>query len=357
MANEGEFPKSDGDIDYASEGNKFNYFSVNALEGTTNLIWNGIYEDTFPTTLSDLNFGSGATMPSHFDVFSGTSYEDGTATTMVAGSTLGLNVGNDSYYYNAGSEIDRMNGVVIDTDLWATTGSVWQSGGYIRIESDDNFESNAILNGSNAPNLNSNGASLFLVYDANSNTSAGHPELRLIDESANQVTFVTSSGTQNDVMLKFTIDTSSDYVTAYKYENVRNVTNITTIGSTDISSLTDGDAWSLKLYSNRGTGGAAEYINLYYVSDIAQKKDLVYQNTAITFAGSYSIATNLINVFGASGTPVIEVSMDSGANFTTCLNKELATIGTPGSQLIQKVTITNPVGSVAVFGETAVWLN
>ena len=343
MASEGEFPKTDGDIIYASEVNNFiNYSGLNSvLNNMSQLVFNSQYEG-FDGRL----FGVGSPNFKNFiyDVFQ--------SPTMTSGGQIKYKTGSDFYYYlpevideSEYESFDECDGTSIDTNLWESALSAgtasWESGGYIRV-----FTSGASSNQTasvTSKDIWNNDSYNLIMAETNHKTG----DTNLIYPRVKVGGATVYSNPQN-------VTTSGIKLYAMKIGNNIIYKCDSGGGFGDWTETTDGQL-SIEIETDGSWSGGPYFSNV----------DLVYARyntlgSSLSAGSSYIISTG--SNFGEiinTAIPIINqsktlngsifLSADSGLNWEACKNNQLHRFSNTGSYLKTKV-IWNNVGWISEYG-------
>ena len=285
MAGEGVFPKSAGDVAYASEANAFhrNDFALSAM----------------------LAMGlDGATMTTQTN-YSTESYTDGLA-------NLGI---GDAYQ------------ISLDTSDWTKTS------GTLSANSSDGIKwTSGVNNDSN-----------YLQFDNDIFTNSNYIEtkitLDMVSESGGTryVRLILTDGS-NEAVIKSVDDWDQDDTSAWRFH--KDGTDIHVWDDGVAESDVDITGWGSDIYikfqsRESGAGGTmTSEVNVYYLFETDDSFNYVYTTGSFTTATNSISATDdeaIILVAYLNVLPTIEMSFDNGSNYTTISNKtktKIANLGT-----------------------------
>lgn len=217
------------------------------------------------------------------------------------------------------SVLDNFEDASINATIWATSGTVTESGGRLNLTGGD---ATATANQASAVDFNQD-AKIFSRVIVSASAGTGPNRINLVDESANEVTIWeddTARSSEN-IDLTFTIDTTGNEVTGSG-------------GTIDITSLQDGDAWHLKLYNNIGSGASGS-LGFYYFLYLptAGITDATFITSATTASSTITNAILCVSDDQTSGDIQYQLSADNGSNYENVTPNEIHRFSNTGTQL------------------------
>ena len=284
--------------------------------------------------------------------------------------------GVDRILFGGFTVFDIFSGDSVDTDIWAETSgtgsSATVSGGKLTMysaTSTNDSSSQLISSGGSAFDLNATCAliidleSLSYTNGGGSGAASGAAIIYLTD-GANDVMLLGGSGigslTEN--YYRFEIDPSTNNVERYSTSDDINGTGSSS--SIDVTTLTDGSAWRLKLYTNgvydNGDRGLGSIVinSIRYIED-ATTETSIFQ-TDFTTTETVTNCIPLVTLALPTGISIgtLQVSADGGSNWETATNKEIHRFTNTGTSLGLKVTLNSSLTMTAsILGEFAIKYN
>lgn len=224
--------------------------------------------------------------------------------------------------------LDNFEDASIDATIWSTSGTVTESGGSLSVSG-----GGAIATADGASTVDFNQAvAIFTKVRVNSEAGTGPNRIRLVDESANEVTLWEDDAARNNVdfVLRFEVEPGSNNVQVY----VNDVLAGGAGSAVDVTSLTDGDAWYLKLYNNIGSGtaGSSNFRYFQYLPT-AGITDSTFISTATTASSTITNAILCVSDDQTSGNIQYQLSADNGSNYENVTPNQIHRFTNTGTQL------------------------
>jgi len=265
--------------------------------------------------------------------------------------------------------LDEMSDSSIDANIWTVTAGVTESTEGMNFHAASTSVSGtkdyyAIGDQVNTKDFNgTNSIILKQTYTISGSVSgSAYVKITLVDESANEVDLyahtVSSSQFSNGTeTLRININASTNSAAASATD-----INYTTDTGIDLSSLTDGDAWHIKIRnyatSNVGATSAAFLTvrGVRYLENAVASIDFISDETTATETITNAILVGNKSI-GTSSSAVFYMSADNGANYEAVTLNEIHRFTNTGTQLKVKTTLTSTATQVYVLNHYAVMYN
>ena len=351
MASEGEFPKIDGDVLFASEANKmFTYAFQNEAQNR--------YAIIYDSDVTEFNTKQADGWVAGFEVLSSSGGVDTGATTMMYDSLVG---------YFTGTLLDTFATGTVNSAIWTTAvtggGTVTESSGKLKIDSGGtNGDTASARTQGSGPGFDARTAdSTILVHSLTITASGDSNKIRVSNgtTAVDIYTFPTDAA-ETERFIEIYFDVSEETA------RVRVKTSKTGMwgawsATVDISSVTSN--WYVDFIMTTGANGGS---GSFHLADVWYVKGAVTQvlvsdgydhlQTATSPAGVITLDHGIFtaNKELAGGVATWSLSSNDGSAFSTATEDAISTISSASNQLVLKASIVSAADRPAYIYEFGV---
>ena len=248
--------------------------------------------------------------------------------------------------------MDDFQDASIDANIWSTAGTVAETGGYLTTTTSAG-SSYALANQVNGEDFNDD-CTIFIFLDSAGSSVDHNTDIKLVDESANEV-YLKNYNSTNVNGLQCRIEISPGTNEAFVYDNFTGTGSPATV---NITSLTDGNEWHIKLQARtNGTDCQANFYFVRFLRNAVVSKDFI---SSVTTSGSTITDAILVvnKTIAGTASATYYLSADNGANYEAVTLNQIHRFTNTGTQLKVKVTMTNDASdNIYELNHYAVWYN
>jgi len=258
------------------------------------------------------------------------------------------------YPFFGAKVLDDFEDGTIDSNIWTNSG--WtEANGYVQASLTSAGTSTLTADQVNSIDVNQECTILAKCFFRRGSGGASI-RMNIEDESSNTASIILHTGSDGvDIYFdaRLEIDPTSNEIRYFT-----NFAGSGTSSDTDISSLQEGDKWtiSLALYSDGSTTKSARFYFIRYLENAATESDLILEAEDVgeTITNAFVMA----NYDAPSGTSIdFYLSADGGSNYEQVTENEIHRFTDTGTDLKVKAVLNSSADQVATLNHVGVYYN